>query len=179
VTHDAKKFFSLLLKRNGYVLEQILSPLVLHTSPEHDELKAIAQQCITRHHAHHYLGFAQTQWNLFNKETPKRVKPLLYVYRVLLTGIYLMTTGRVEANLVHLNDHFKLSWLPELIDHKRLGREQSTLNRDDTVFHEQEYHRLIGVLCEAMQCTTLPGEPAGRKALSDLLVRLRMQSMTV
>src|SRR5712671_684545 len=48
VTHDAKKFFSLLLKKNGYVLEQLLSPLVVHTSPEHAELKQIAGQCVTR-----------------------------------------------------------------------------------------------------------------------------------
>src|SRR5437660_36357 len=32
VTHDARKFFSLLLRKNGYVLEQLLSPLVLHTT---------------------------------------------------------------------------------------------------------------------------------------------------
>ena len=104
VTHDAKKFFGLMLKKNGYVLEQLLSPLVVHTTPEHDELKAIAGGCITRHHAHHYLGFAETQWKLFQKETPPRVKPLLYVYRVLLTGIHLMRTGEVEANLVRLNE---------------------------------------------------------------------------
>src|SRR6185369_16070445 len=42
VTHDARKFFSLLLlKKNGYVLEQVLSPLVVHTTPEHEELKAL------------------------------------------------------------------------------------------------------------------------------------------
>ena len=35
VTHDAKKFFSLMLKKNGYVLEQLFSPLVVQTSPEH------------------------------------------------------------------------------------------------------------------------------------------------
>src|SRR5215470_13389247 len=36
VTHDAKKFFLLLLKKNGYVLEQLYSPLILRTSPEHE-----------------------------------------------------------------------------------------------------------------------------------------------
>src|SRR5436309_877863 len=41
VTHDARKFFALLLKKNGYVLEQLYSPLVVHTTPEHVELKAI------------------------------------------------------------------------------------------------------------------------------------------
>ena len=60
VTHDARKFFGLLLKKNGYVLEQLYSPLVLHTSPEHEELKSIARGCVTKHHAHHYFGFAET-----------------------------------------------------------------------------------------------------------------------
>ena len=30
VTHEAEKFFRLMLKRNGYVLEQVFSPLVVH-----------------------------------------------------------------------------------------------------------------------------------------------------
>src|SRR5256714_7112237 len=41
VSHDVKKFFRLLLKKNGYVLEQLYSPLIVHTTPEHAELKAI------------------------------------------------------------------------------------------------------------------------------------------
>jgi uncharacterized protein len=108
VTHDARKFFDMLLKRNGYVLEQLYSPLIVHTTPEHDELKHLAKSCITRHHAHHYLGFARTQWELFEKEQPRRVKPLLYVYRVLLTGIHLMQTGEIECNLNALNAQFRL-----------------------------------------------------------------------
>src|SRR5689334_2431160 len=97
VTHDARKFFLLLLRKNGYVLEQLLSPLVVQTTAAHDELKSLAPACITRFHAYHYLGFAETQWRLFEKENPRRAKPLLYVYRVLLTGIHLMRTGEVQA----------------------------------------------------------------------------------
>ncbi|MHC5729948.1 MAG: nucleotidyltransferase domain-containing protein, partial [Nostoc sp.] len=86
VTHDVKKFFLMLLKKNGYVLEQLYSPLILITSPEHEELKFIAKNCITRHHSYHYIGFAGRQWKLFDQEYTHRVKPLLYVYRVILTG---------------------------------------------------------------------------------------------
>src|SRR4051812_43663235 len=74
VSHDAGKFFRLLLKNNGYVLEQLFSPLVVRTSPEHEELKAIARGCITRNHVHHYLGFLATQWKLFLKEERPRIK---------------------------------------------------------------------------------------------------------
>jgi predicted nucleotidyltransferase len=61
VTHDARKFFLLLLRKNGYVLEQLYSPLIVQSSPEHLELKKIAHGCVTKHHAHHYFGFAETQ----------------------------------------------------------------------------------------------------------------------
>src|SRR6478672_808168 len=54
-THDARKFFGLLLKKNGYVLEQLYSPLVVRTTPEHEELKDIARGCLTRHHSNHYF----------------------------------------------------------------------------------------------------------------------------
>jgi predicted nucleotidyltransferase len=105
VTHDVKKFFGLLLNRNGYVLEQLYSPLIIKSSAEHEELKEIAKSCITRHHVHHYLGFAINQWKLLHKTVPYKVKPLLYVFRVLLTGIHLMRTGELEANILHLNQH--------------------------------------------------------------------------
>src|SRR4051812_40703591 len=53
---------------NGYVLEQVLSPLVVVTSPEHEELVALAPDCLTRWHSHHYRGFAKNQWDdLFGK----------------------------------------------------------------------------------------------------------------
>jgi predicted nucleotidyltransferase len=175
VTHDAKKFFGLMLKKNGYVMEQVLSPHIVHTTPEHEELKAIASDCLTKHHAHHYLGFAATQWKLFQKESPPRVKPLLYVYRVLLTGIHLMRTGEVEANLVRLNEEFKLPYLPELIERKCSGTENGSLGAADLSFHEREYERLRAALEEAFEQSDLPEQPGGAAALNDLLIRLRLQ----
>ena len=175
VTHDARKFFRLLLKKNGYVLEQIFSPLVVHAmQPHFDALRDIARRCITRHHAHHYKGFAENQWKLFEKESPRRVKPLLYVYRVLLTGIHLMNTGEVEANLVTLNDgEFHLRHVDELVARKRAGAEQGTLADDDVAFHEAEFHRLLAELEAAAERSSLPELPTGRADLNELLLSLR------
>jgi predicted nucleotidyltransferase len=175
VTHDAGKFFGLLLKKNGYVLEQIFSPLVVFSSPEHEELMRIASTCITRHHAQHYLGFAETQWNLFRKESPPRVKPLLYVFRVLLTGIHLMETGQVEANLVRLNESARLPYIGELIDRKLAGAEKALLDEVDLGLYEAEYQRLRQKLEAASQKSSLPDQPAGKGPLNDLLVRLRLK----
>lgn len=175
VTHDVHKFFSLMLKKNGYVLEQLLSPLIVHTTPEHEELKSIAADCVTKYHAYHYLGFAANQWKLFRKEDPPRVKPLLYVYRVLLTGLHLMKTGEVEANLVQLNESAKLTYIPELIERKMHGKEKETLNQADLNFHEQEIQRLVGVLEQAMDESHLPEKATAADALNDLLIRVRLQ----
>ena len=47
VSHDVRKFFGLLLKKNGYVLEQLFSPLIVHATPEHEELKEICRATIS------------------------------------------------------------------------------------------------------------------------------------
>jgi predicted nucleotidyltransferase len=177
VTHDVRKFFGLLLKKNGYVLEQVLSPLVVHTTPEHAELREIARQCVTRHHAHHYLGFAETQWRLFQKDHPPRVKPLLYVYRVLLTGIHLMRTGEVEANLARLNDAARLPYIDDLIARKLSGAERSQLDGADVAFHEREYERLRRELVAAYEGCGLPERARAAEALDELLVRIRLAIM--
>jgi uncharacterized protein len=176
VTHDLLKFFTMLLKRNGYVLEQLYSPLIVYTTSEHQELKQIAAGCVTRHRSHHYLGFAATQWQLFQKEAPRRVKPLLYVYRVILTGIHLMRTGKLEANLVALNEEFRLPYISELVERKVQGAEKGSLAVDESSFHHGEFTRLIAILEDAAEKSDLPGEPTSRNALNDLLVRVRLSS---
>lgn len=175
VSHDVRKFFRLLLKKNGYVLEQLHSPLVVHTTPAHAELRKIAAGSVTRHHSHHYFGFAQTQWKLFLKESPRRVKPLLYVFRVLLTGIWLMRTGRIEANLVTLNETFRLPYVSDLVGRKLGGPEQSVLADADIAFFEGEYQRLRALLQTAHDASSLPELPSEdcKRALDRLLVSLR------
>ena len=108
-------FFDLVLKKNGNVLEQIYSPLVLKSSPEHEELKHIASTCITRNHIHHYAGFAKTKWKQIQASDAVQVKPLFYLFRVLLTGIHLMRAGQVEANFLHLNNEARLPYINDLI----------------------------------------------------------------
>ena len=174
VTHDAKKFFLMMLQKNGYVLEQLYSPLIVVGTEEHDELKEIGKKCITKNHCYHYLGFALTQWRLFSKEATPRVKPLLYVYRVLLTGINLMRTGVIEANLVTLNEESKLPYVPDLIEQKLSGVEKQKVKEADMTFHESEYSRLRAQLENEFTHCKLPEKPTAKNELDDLLRRVRL-----
>ncbi|MFD9864769.1 nucleotidyltransferase domain-containing protein [Streptomyces alboflavus] len=172
VTHDLRKFVRLLLRRNGYVLEQLLSPLVVHTGALHEELAALAPGVLTSHHAHHYRGFAATQWKLFGRTG--ELKPLLYTFRVLLTGIHLMRTGEVQAHLPTLLDEAGApGYLPELIAAKREAEHGGADVDHARVAADVE--RLHTALDEAQEASDLPDAPVAYDALHDLVVRARLQ----
>jgi predicted nucleotidyltransferase len=172
VTHDLRKFVRLMLRRNGYVLEQLLSPLVVHTTDTHRELAALAPGVLTSHHAHHYRGFANTQWRLFDRTG--ELKPLLYTFRVLLTGIHLMRSGELQAHLPTLIGEVEApACLPELIAAKA-EREHSPAGVDRARVRE-DVERLHEVLDAAQQTSVLPPAPTAHAALHDLVVRVRLQ----
>jgi predicted nucleotidyltransferase len=174
VTHDLAKFGRLLLRRNGYVLEQLLSPLVVTSSPLHEEMVALAPGCLTRHHAHHYLGFARTQWGFF--ERTGELKPLLYTFRVLSTGIHLMRTGEVQAGLGEL-DHGP-AYLPELVAAKREA-EHGALPADapDPGRLAADVTAMTARLETERDRSSLPERPSAGPALHDLVVRARLADL--
>lgn len=171
VTHDLRKFVRLMLRRNGYVLEQLLSPLVVHTTDAHKELAALAPGVLTSHHAHHYRGFAATQWRLFEKTG--ELKPLLYTFRVLLTGVHLMGTGEVEAHLPTLLGQLDApGYLPELIAAKA-EREHGDAEVDRERVRA-DVERLHVRLDEAQTASVLPDAVTAHDALHEFVVRLRL-----
>ena len=98
MTHDLAKFCRLLLRRNGYVLEQLLSP---------------ARRVVRRRSTRRWWRSPRPASAATTRTTTSasrgrsggcsrrtgELKPLLYTFRVLCTGIHLMRTGEVEADL--------------------------------------------------------------------------------
>jgi predicted nucleotidyltransferase len=174
VTHDLAKFLRLLLKPNGYVLEQLLSPLRVRSTAAHLIMRSVATGVMTRRHRFHYLGFAAGQWKLATQTG--RVKPLLYTYRTLLTGLHLMRTHQVEADLRRLNAEARLPGVDDLIAAKRAGAEKMTLDARELAGHEPAVLRLRGELEAAGERSSLPDQPrpGTGAALERLLVDLRL-----
>ncbi|MGI5242808.1 nucleotidyltransferase domain-containing protein [Dactylosporangium sp. CA-139066] len=170
VSQELAKFIRLLLRPNGYVLEQLLSPLVIRTSALHEELKSLAPFCLTPEHARHYLGFAAGQWQLFQKTG--ELKPALYTLRVLHTGIHLMRTGEVQADLRVLNT---LQYVPDLIEAKKAGehdRLPPSLVAPEVL--AADVQRLTAELESARDASKLPASPSAAEALDALLIRTRL-----
>ena len=83
------------------------------------------------------------------------------------------SVSEIEANLVTLNETFRLPQIPDLVSRKLAGPEKGTLDDRDFAFHESEYTHLRAALEEAMMASTLPENSSAKPALHDLLLRLR------
>ncbi len=145
----------------------------MHTTPVHEELVALAPGLLTAHHAHHYRGFAGTQWRLFEKTG--ELKPLLYTLRVLLTGIHLMASGRLEPHLPTLVGELAMpAYVPELIAAKEAAEHGPAGAVVDPARLRTDVEALHARLDAAQAATALPDAPGARDALHDLVVRARL-----
>lgn len=186
-SQDIRKFFSLMLRDNGYVLEQIYSPLVVQTSPEHEELKSIGKDCVTRLHCYHYLGYADSKWQIAlqacEQQQQQQQLPyasyLLSIYRLLLTGTHLMQSGEIESNLAVLNQSFLLPYVDELLERDRSAEAGQTLEANEWKFHQEEYERLREMLEDSADATNLPETSSAHDALNDLLKRIRIADLAI
>lgn len=135
----------------------------------------LGKGCVTRPTVRHYLGFAGGRRKRLAEPDPT-VKHLLYAYRVVLTGIHLMETGEVIANLPLLNGRFGDAVIDELIARKRAGAEAMRLDDRELADHASRLDRLEAKLHEAHDASRLPTEPTTAAALEDLVVRLRLDA---
>ncbi|MFV2177511.1 DNA polymerase beta superfamily protein [Actinomadura sp. LOL_016] len=175
VTYDLAKFCEMLLKPNGHALEQLASPLVVETSPLHAELRDLLPGLITSRHAGHYLGFARGQWRLF--ENREELKPLLYVFRTLLTGVHLMRAGELETDLTKLLDGAP-PYVPDLIAAKRAAEHAGVPSgAPDRAVLRADVDALTALLEDERDRSALPERPGAGRALHDLLVRTRLDGL--
>lgn len=174
VAHDIRKFARLMTNHNGYVLEQLYSPLVVIETPALAELRELGRGCATRPTVRHYLGFASGRRKRLAEPEPT-VKHLLYAYRVLLTGIHLMQTGEVVANLPALNERFESPEVDELMARKRAGAEKMLLEERELAAHGKRLVALEEQLHAAHDASRLPEQPTSVPALDAFVVDLRMR----
>lgn len=174
VSHDLRKYLRLLTKKNGYVLEQIFSPLVVHDSGCLEELRTLAAGAMTRHVVHHYKGFFRTQEHLLTKDPQPTVKGVLYLFRVAMTGLHLLRTGNVNAHILELNEDFQLPFIPDLVARKKSGTEFGSLSTTELESLLAEAKKLESQLDPAAQASALPNEVRNYAELDAFLRRLRM-----
>ncbi len=174
VAHDLRKFARMMVSHNGYALEQLYSPLIVVTTPAHEELLELGRGCLTRPTVRHYQGFARGRRKRLH-EPEATVKHLLYAYRVLLSGIHLMREQEIVSNMGVLRALFPSPIVEELVRRKQEGAEKTPLEPSEIATHDKHLDALEQELALAYERSSLPLEPTTSAALEDFVIRLRLQ----
>src|SRR5262249_24219893 len=147
--------------------------LVVVDTPALAELRELARGCITRGLYHHYRSAMQSTYRAYEREKPRRVKPLLALYRLAMTAIHLLPEGDVETNLPRLGEMLDFPRVAELIERKRA--DEAAVAGDASCLADVE--RLGVLLEEAYAASTLPEMPSNRAAIDAFLYRQRWEGL--
>lgn len=174
-SHEAKGALRRLLQGDGNVLERIFSPyLLLPHAPDRQllELRELAQANLSKRFHRHYSGFLRGLVGQYHQEPAKKIKTLLYMFRVALTGVHLLLEQQVLTDLVLLLERYPFDHIADLIVRKE-SAEQATVE-DDRPYLAFLPH-LERLLKQAHEQSPLPDEPQERAALDAWLKRWRQE----
>jgi uncharacterized protein len=159
-----------ILGGNGNFIERVLGRMVPYASDLLAELRPIVQRSLSRRVYRHYQGFAQNQLRFLEKEPS--VKKLLYVLRTTLTGIHLLETGELEADLTRLMGRYGFDDAGELVERKRAG-ERVALDAASLEAWRPRVDGLFARLETARAGSSLPEEPGNGEEVRGWLVGVR------
>jgi uncharacterized protein len=160
------------LQGNGNFIERILGPCALQCSPVLDELRLQVTRALSRRVYRHYRGFGMSQ--LHELTVNPTVKKALYVLRTTLTGVHLLKSGEMVADVTQLLDLYGFGAARELVAAKLAG-ERSSLDakrRDDWM---NELSRAFELLTTAEAESPLPVEPPNVAELNNWLTATRLR----
>ena len=171
-TEDVTTFSKLILEGRCYAIEDLYSPLVVQTSPEHQQLMAVVQNGLSLQVAREYLCRAETLWDVLCSRASSRLENLLYVFRSLLVGINLLRNGTIQCNLKTLGEEAQLAVVDDLFEFWLAYSEGHEIRAAEVVPYEPEYRRLVAEFNSDLSASKLPQLPSGHQELKDLVERI-------
>jgi predicted nucleotidyltransferase len=159
-----------ILAGNGNFVERVLGRTVPYASPLLDELRPIVRRSLSRRVHRHYRGFAQNQLRFLENEPT--AKKLLYVLRTTLTGIHLLETGELEADLTRVMDAYGVPDAAILIARKCAG-ERVGLDPGLIEAWRPRVDALFARLDAAHAASALPEHPPNQEELRAWLLGVR------
>ena len=167
------KGLQLLVNGNGNLLERLLSSFQLYPGEPLEQLQELARGAVSRRCARHYQGFFRGMCREHERAEQPRAKTLLYAYRVALTGIHLLRTGELIADLRTLAPKLGYPDALALIHLKVLGAEKGAVTPEVDARHRAAWPALEADLQAALERSPLPEEAANEAACEAWLVDLR------
>ena len=125
--HEIYKFLHLIDDGNMNFIEEVLSSFSVLTSKEHEKIKEIAEESLTKELFVHVQGMCVHTKKHAEKENYTSPKRDLYIIRELLRGVVLFKTGKFYSNISTLANKYEdkniISAVEQLIDFKKNGKD--------------------------------------------------------
>jgi len=170
---EVGKGLQLLVNGNGNVIERLLSGFQLYPGPELTALQALARGAVSQRFARHYQGFFRGMCREHERAEQPRAKTLLYAYRVALTGIHLLRSGELIADLRELAPRLGYPEALALVQLKVAGAEKGAVPPEIDARHRAAWPALEADLKAALEHSPLPETAANEAACEAWLVDLR------
>jgi predicted nucleotidyltransferase len=174
---EARQALDLLLRGNGNILERLFTPWQLYDTPQLAQLRQLARGTLSRKYFRHYQGFFRGMCREHERAERPTIKTLLHVYRVALTGVHLLQTGELIADLRLTAPEYGYPDVLGLIDRKRESGARSPAEPALDAHHRALWPRLAADLEQAHADSPLPDQPGNAGELSAWLVDLRLQDL--
>lgn len=174
-SHDIAQVVDLLEKGNGNMLERLLGPFSVVTTPLGEELAALAQESVSTRAYRHYRGFFGGSVREYQREDEsgaRSVKRLLYAYRVALTGTHLLRSGDLVTDVRPLAREYGFPLVERWIERKSEA-EGARLARAEQAHVGDDLARLEAGLDAARAQSVLPDVAANIRDLDAFVVRAR------
>ena len=170
--YEVKKAFNMLLNNNGNIVRLLLNlPFRTYIRTNlcwYD----IAKRFLTKKLRNYYSGYAHAQKK--RAMSCRGGKALVYTYREIFEGIFLMENGYLEMNFNNMWDYMvKKNYYTEGLLYKAIQDRHMIPTYDQWKEFECEWERLCGILDIAAEHSRLPDKHNGYDYLNNELVRLR------
>jgi uncharacterized protein len=175
--YELHKALKMLLNNNGNIVEMLLSPTCFFI----DDTKwlILGRKFLTRKLAPYYKGYFDSQRK--RAMANRGSKALVYTFRELLTGIWVMRTGNLIHDFYTLKEEFcnVYGQLPLLDEYMERHRWRESMSAGAIREFETKWKELEVLLDEAVTDSPLPESYDGYDELNQILLEYRLENMDV
>ncbi len=170
--YEVEKALNMLQSFNGNIVEMLLSPTVFYQTLDVDWQK-LAKPFLTKRLAHYYKGyyFSQRRRAAVNRGS----KALVYTYREIYQGIYLMRYGKLVYDFRELKTYFDKEFKPSPLLDEWMDRKSwnKPVSEENIRKFEAEWDMLLAIFEREYRNSTLPETYENYSCLNEILLDLR------
>ena len=175
--YELAKVLRMLCAANGNIVEMLHNPLTVCVHQKWGRrLMQLGRRCLTKRLVNYYKGYATSQRKRAMQN--RGGKALVYTYREIFSGIYLMASGEIVFDFADLRQRIEEQWFRSELLGWALENRQTPITMNQLNLFEKEWQYLTMLLNLEWAVSSLPeNEPESfRDDCNSLLYEYRLSA---